>query len=161
MSDSRILDEIAAVFLYVDGINPDAVYSAGGGEIDGVKDIPDNLGGGAFPAVVVLSAEKAIIFTDSTKTQEYIAQALKDTGKGDGILLFNGSNASPEQSAIYRDWPTRSTASCPAVLASRCSKDAGTTCASTRSTTEPTPTTTPPRRNSSHPPVFWAGRSPG
>jgi len=48
--------------------------------------------------------EKAIIFTDSTKTQEYIAQALKDAGKGDGVVLFNGSNDSPEQSAIYRDW---------------------------------------------------------
>lgn len=48
--------------------------------------------------------EKAIIFTDSTKTQEYIAQALKDAGKGQGVVLFNGSNNSPEQTAIYRDW---------------------------------------------------------
>lgn len=48
--------------------------------------------------------EKAIIFTDSTKTQEYIAQALKDAGKGDGIVLFNGSNDTPEQTAIYRAW---------------------------------------------------------
>ena len=48
--------------------------------------------------------EKAIIFTDSTKTQEYIAQSLKDAGKGDGIVLFNGSNDGPEQTAIYRAW---------------------------------------------------------
>jgi hypothetical protein len=60
MSESRILDEIAAVFLDVAGINPDAVYSAGGGEVDGVKDLPDNLADGAFPAVVVLSGPKAI-----------------------------------------------------------------------------------------------------
>lgn len=48
--------------------------------------------------------EKAIIFTDSTKTQEYIARALTDAGKGDGLVLFNGSNDGPEQTAIYRAW---------------------------------------------------------
>ena len=48
--------------------------------------------------------EKAIIFTDSTKTQEYIARSLQADGKGDGIVLFNGSNDGPEQSAIYRAW---------------------------------------------------------
>lgn len=48
--------------------------------------------------------EKAIIFTDSTKTQEYIAQALKDNGRGEGLVLFNGTNDSPESKAIYRDW---------------------------------------------------------
>ena len=50
--------------------------------------------------------EKAIIFTDSTKTQEYIAQALRDAGKGDGLVLFNGSNDGPEQRAIYQAWLT-------------------------------------------------------
>lgn len=48
--------------------------------------------------------EKAIIFTDSTKTQEYIAQALKDNGRGEGLVLFNGSNDSLESKEIYRDW---------------------------------------------------------
>jgi superfamily II DNA/RNA helicase len=48
--------------------------------------------------------EKAIIFTDSTKTQEYIARSLKAEGKGEGIVLFNGSNDGPEQSAIYKAW---------------------------------------------------------
>jgi len=48
--------------------------------------------------------EKAIIFTDSTKTQEYIARALAEDGKGEGIVLFNGSNDGPQQTAIYRDW---------------------------------------------------------
>jgi hypothetical protein len=48
--------------------------------------------------------EKAIIFTDSTKTQEYIARSLKEAGRGEGLVLFNGSNDSPEQTAIYRDW---------------------------------------------------------
>ena len=52
------------------------------------------------------AAEKAIIFTDSTKTQEYIARTLVDAGRGEGVVLFNGSNTSPEQTAIYQAWLT-------------------------------------------------------
>ncbi len=48
--------------------------------------------------------EKAIIFTDSTKTQEYIARSLLEAGRGDGLVLFNGTNDSPEVTAIYRAW---------------------------------------------------------
>ena len=48
--------------------------------------------------------QKAIIFTDSTKTQEYIARTLTEAGRGDGLVLFNGSNNSPATNAIYRDW---------------------------------------------------------
>ncbi|MCX6403795.1 MAG: SNF2-related protein, partial [Actinobacteria bacterium] len=48
--------------------------------------------------------EKAIIFTDSTKTQEYIARSLQDSGWGEGLVVFNGSNDSPEATAIYRKW---------------------------------------------------------
>lgn len=48
--------------------------------------------------------QKAIIFTDSTKTQEYIARHLHQIGRGEGLVLFNGSNNSPEQTQIYRDW---------------------------------------------------------
>lgn len=48
--------------------------------------------------------EKAIIFTDSTKTQQYIARALAESGRGEGLVLFNGSNDSPEQTAIYQEW---------------------------------------------------------
>lgn len=48
--------------------------------------------------------EKAIIFTDSTVTQRYIAEHLKETGWGDGLVLFDGTNNSPETTAIYRKW---------------------------------------------------------
>lgn len=48
--------------------------------------------------------EKAIIFTDSTKTQEYIARALKEAGREDGLILFNGSNDSPGANEIYKEW---------------------------------------------------------
>jgi superfamily II DNA or RNA helicase len=48
--------------------------------------------------------EKAIIFTDSTKTQRYIEETLRAAGRGDGIVLFDGANMSPEQTAIYKQW---------------------------------------------------------
>ena len=48
--------------------------------------------------------EKAIIFTDSTKTQEYIARSLREAGRSDGLVLFNGSNNAPEQTVIYQEW---------------------------------------------------------
>ncbi|MBS3956200.1 MAG: DEAD/DEAH box helicase family protein [Clostridiales bacterium] len=48
--------------------------------------------------------EKAIIFTDSTKTQEYIARSLGEAGRAKGLVLFNGSNNSSESNQIYRDW---------------------------------------------------------
>ncbi|MBC9944361.1 DEAD/DEAH box helicase family protein [Leucobacter sp. cx-328] len=51
--------------------------------------------------------EKAIIFTDSTKTQEYIARTLQDAGRGEGLVLFNGTNNSPEATRIYQDWLAR------------------------------------------------------
>lgn len=48
--------------------------------------------------------QKAIIFTDSTKTQEYIARTLAEEGRGDGLVLFNGTNNSPGAQEIYREW---------------------------------------------------------
>lgn len=48
--------------------------------------------------------EKAIIFTDSTVTQEYLARSLTETGWGEGLILFNGSNDSPEATRIYNNW---------------------------------------------------------
>ena len=48
--------------------------------------------------------EKAIIFTDSTKTQEYIARSLAEAGRAEGLILFNGSNDSPGATEIYKTW---------------------------------------------------------
>ena len=48
--------------------------------------------------------EKAIIFTDSTITQDYLAKTLRETGWGDGLVLFNGANNSPEATGIYKQW---------------------------------------------------------
>jgi hypothetical protein len=48
--------------------------------------------------------QKAIIFTDSTKTQEYIARTLTEAGRGEGLVIFNGQNNSPATNEIYRNW---------------------------------------------------------
>lgn len=48
--------------------------------------------------------EKSIIFTDSTKTQDYLAGVLREYGYSEGLVLFNGSNTSPEATKIYQAW---------------------------------------------------------
>ncbi len=50
------------------------------------------------------AAEKAIVFTESRKTQAYLERLLADSPYGDGIVLFNGSNTDPRSVQIYREW---------------------------------------------------------
>ena len=53
------------------------------------------------------AAQKAIIFTESKRTQEYLLSLLADTPYGDGIVLFNGTNSDQRAQAIYKDWIKR------------------------------------------------------
>lgn len=53
------------------------------------------------------AARKAIIFTESRRTQEYLLSLLVDTPYGDGILLFNGTNTDTTAQRIYKDWLQR------------------------------------------------------
>jgi ERCC4-related helicase len=53
------------------------------------------------------AAKKAIIFTESRRTQDYLLDLLADTSYGDGIVLFNGSNGDARAQAIYKDWLKR------------------------------------------------------
>lgn len=53
------------------------------------------------------AAKKAIIFTESRKTQDYLLTMLADTPYGDGIVLFNGTNSDPRAQAVYKDWLKR------------------------------------------------------
>lgn len=57
-----------------------------------------------FGALESKAARKAIIFTESTLTQQYIADTLEKQGFGGKYVLFNGSNTSPESNAIYSEW---------------------------------------------------------
>lgn len=47
---------------------------------------------------------KAIIFTESRKTQSYLQRILADTEWRDGIVLFNGSNSDPKSREIAKAW---------------------------------------------------------
>ncbi|AMN46059.1 DEAD/DEAH box helicase [Steroidobacter denitrificans] len=50
------------------------------------------------------AAHKAIIFTESRRTQEYLLSLLADTHYGEGIVLFNGTNSDARAQAIYKAW---------------------------------------------------------
>jgi ERCC4-related helicase len=47
---------------------------------------------------------KAIIFTESRITQDYLLRLLSEKGYDDKIVLFNGSNNDDKSKTIYRDW---------------------------------------------------------
>ncbi|WHZ11853.1 MAG: SNF2 family DNA/RNA helicase [Burkholderiaceae bacterium] len=53
------------------------------------------------------AAKKAIIFTESRRTQDYLLSLLADTPYGDDIVLFNGTNSDARAQAIYKDWIKR------------------------------------------------------
>lgn len=49
-------------------------------------------------------AEKAIIFTESRRTQSYLLRLLADSPFSEGIVLFNGSNTDDGSKLIYSQW---------------------------------------------------------
>jgi len=52
-------------------------------------------------------SRKAIIFTESRRTQDYLVRLLTDNGLGDELVLFNGSNADAQSREIYSAWIER------------------------------------------------------
>ncbi|THT97708.1 DEAD/DEAH box helicase [Lampropedia puyangensis] len=53
------------------------------------------------------AAKKAIIFTESRRTQDYLLSLLAETNYGQGIVLFNGTNSDSRAQAIYKAWLKR------------------------------------------------------
>lgn len=53
------------------------------------------------------AARKAIIFTESRRTQNYLLRILEETEWSDRIVLFNGSNTDAQSKAIYDRWLER------------------------------------------------------
>ena len=47
---------------------------------------------------------KALIFTESTRTQEYLKNILEKTTHAGKIVLFNGSNNDDKSKEIYKNW---------------------------------------------------------
>ena len=53
------------------------------------------------------AAEKAIIFTESRRTQDYLLALLAGNEFGEGVALFNGSNSDPQSRRINAEWLAR------------------------------------------------------
>ncbi|MBV9215171.1 MAG: DEAD/DEAH box helicase family protein [Acidobacteria bacterium] len=49
-------------------------------------------------------ARKAVIFTESRRTQDYLRNYLESHGYGGKIVVFNGTNSGPDSTAIYESW---------------------------------------------------------
>lgn len=47
---------------------------------------------------------KAVVFTESVRTQTYLKSLLSENGYEGRIVLLNGSNSDPESKGIYKDW---------------------------------------------------------
>lgn len=50
------------------------------------------------------SPQKALIFTESRRTQNYLLQLLSESQYANGIVLFNGSNNDVKSRTIYKEW---------------------------------------------------------
>jgi len=50
------------------------------------------------------AARKAIIFTESKRTQEYLREILEGRGYSRKVVLFNGTNTDPKSREIYKQW---------------------------------------------------------
>merc|ERR1711879_543692 len=60
-------------------------------------DITESLGG----------LRKAVVFTESCRTQEYLQQMLEMNGFANKTVLLNGTNNDKSSKAIYQNWKTK------------------------------------------------------
>ena len=59
----------------------------------------------AFKKIMEIgAAQKAIIFTESRKTQSYLLRLLADSPFNEGIVLFNGTNNDDRSKSIFAAW---------------------------------------------------------
>gem|GEM_PF-2324241 len=62
----------------------------------------------AFDRAATLgSSRKAVIFTESRRTQDYLIRLLSENGYEGRIVRFSGTNNDPAASDIYREWRQR------------------------------------------------------
>jgi len=53
------------------------------------------------------AAKKAVIFTESKRTQKYLLDILNESEYRGNVITFNGSNSDPESKRIYENWHAR------------------------------------------------------
>jgi len=62
----------------------------------------------AFEKAQALGAErKAVIFTESRRTQQYLFDLLTRSGYEGKVVMMNGSNSDPQSTVIYQAWRSR------------------------------------------------------
>ncbi|CCQ98164.1 Helicase domain protein [[Clostridium] ultunense Esp] len=61
-----------------------------------------------FEKAAELGAQrKAVIFTESQRTQDYLVNLLTNNGYGGQVVVLNGDNNDPNSNRIYREWLAR------------------------------------------------------
>ena len=55
-------------------------------------------------ATEIGAAQKAVVFTESRRTQSYLLRVLADSPFAEGIVVFNGSNTDERSKQIYAHW---------------------------------------------------------
>lgn len=59
----------------------------------------------AFQRLSELGArKKAVIFTESRRTQDFLFELLSENGYGNSVVLLNGSNNDPHSREVYENW---------------------------------------------------------
>ncbi len=58
-------------------------------------------------AELVGGQRKAVVFTESCRTQQYLHNLLSERGYQGRLVLLNGTNSDPESKQIYRQWVER------------------------------------------------------
>ena len=89
-------------------------------ELKGYRDLAQSIGSNAkgeklvekLPSILSEivnrgGQEKAVIFTESVRTQKYLAEILSSNGFDGDIVLLNGSNNDADSKALYADWLDR------------------------------------------------------
>lgn len=83
------------------------------GFIDRARQLPDDSKSYALLSALEKSFEmqadngatrKALIFTESIRTQTYLKEFLEANGYKDKIVIFNGRGSDPQTNRIYSDW---------------------------------------------------------
>jgi superfamily II DNA/RNA helicase len=94
----KVVEEIQSLRLFTELANSIAKNSKG-------ERLQTALKRGLAEAKSKGGREKAIIFTESTRTQEYVRSILEEISRYKGkIVLFNGSNNDPKSKEIYQNW---------------------------------------------------------
>ncbi|MBN2456380.1 MAG: DEAD/DEAH box helicase [Sedimentisphaerales bacterium] len=79
------------------------------------ESVKTNAKGEALPVALKIAVEKAVqlgaqrkavIFTESRRTQQYLYELLSENGYNGKLAMINGSNNDPVSKQIYKDWLT-------------------------------------------------------